>query len=115
LTAQHIAAAVLLGVTVCCCWVGALGMWRMREPVQALHYLAVPGSVGGVAMAAAVLLQTGLRQTALKALLIAVVLLSINSVVSHATARAFRLRRSGHRDDDDLLGFDEIPVQGKTR
>jgi multisubunit Na+/H+ antiporter MnhG subunit len=87
----------------------------MREPVQALHYLAVPGSVGGVAMAAAVLLQTGLRQTALKALLIAVVLLSINSVVSHATARAFRLRRSGHRDDDDLLGFDEIPVQGKTR
>ena len=24
------------------CWLGVLGMWRMREPMQALHYLALP-------------------------------------------------------------------------
>jgi multisubunit Na+/H+ antiporter MnhG subunit len=114
-TIQHIAVEILLGITVLCCWIGVLGMWRMPEPMQALHYLAVPGSVGGVAMAAAVLVQTGVKQTGLKALLIAAVLLSINSVVSHATARAFRLRRAGHRDDDDLLGFGEAGQQDEGR
>ncbi len=116
MTAQHIAVAALLGLTVACCWIGSLGMWRMREPVQALHYLAVPGSVGGVALAAAVLVQTGLKQTGLKALLIAAMLLGINSIVSHATARAFRLRRSGDDiNEKDPLGFGEIPIEGESR
>ena len=28
------------------CWLGVLGMWRMREPMQALHYLALPAVCG---------------------------------------------------------------------
>ena len=112
MSTQHTAVAVLLGVAVACCWLGVLGMWRMRTPVQALHYLAVPGSMGVTALAAAVLVQTGVGQAGLKALLIAAVLLAINSVVSHATARALRLREAGRRDEKDLLGFGEAPPRG---
>lgn len=115
MTVQDIAVEILLGITVLCCWIGVLGMWRMPEPMQALHYLAVPGSVGGVAMAAAVLVQAGVKQTGLKALLIAAVLLSINSVVSHATARAFRLRRAGSLDENDRLGFGEANPRGEKQ
>ena len=87
---------VLLGVTVLCCWVGVLGMLRMREPIQAMHYLAIPATVGMAALTAAVLSETGLGSLAVKTALITVVLLGINSVVTHATGRAFRTRELGH-------------------
>ena len=80
-----------------CCTVGALGMVRMREPIQALHYLSLPASVGVVALAAAVWVEKGPGQLSLKTTLIAGVLLAINSVTAHATARAFRVREMGRK------------------
>jgi multisubunit Na+/H+ antiporter MnhG subunit len=96
---------VLLGSLVISCWLGVLGMWRMREPIQALHYLALPVWGATIFLAAAVFLQTGNGQAAWKTLLICLVLLAINSVVAHATARAFRVRELGHwqpRDGDPI-------------
>lgn len=90
------AEAVLLGVVVLACWLGVLGMWRMREPTQALHYLSLPASAGSIALTAAVFLEQGGNQAFWKTLLITFVLLAINSVVTHATARAFRARELGH-------------------
>ena len=96
---------VLLGLLVTSCWLGVLGMWRMRKPIQALHYLALPVWGATLFLTAAVFLQTGKGQAAWKTLLICLVLLAINSVVAHATARAFRARELGHwqpRDGDSI-------------
>ncbi len=96
---------VLLGLTVLTCWIGVIGMLRMREPTPALHYLALPATIGVVALTAAVFVETGPSSAAFKTLLIAAVLLAINSVVAHATARAFRTRELGHwepRDGDPM-------------
>ncbi len=84
-------------------------MVRMREPMQALHFLALPASLGIVAVALATWLQTGWSQVALKTTLIAAILLLFNSVVTHATARAFRLRALGHLEatDPKALQFEE--------
>jgi monovalent cation/proton antiporter MnhG/PhaG subunit len=92
----HVTLEVLLSVVVLLCWLGALGMWRMKEPTQALHYLSLPATGGAIFLAVAVFLSQGSSQAAWKALLIAGILLASNSVVTHATARAFRTRKLGH-------------------
>ena len=105
MTPRAIVEAVLLAIVVLSCWLGALGMWRMREPMQALHYLSLPASIGAVALTVAVFVATGNSQDSWKTLLITIILLAINSVVTHATARAFRARELGHwepRDGDPI-------------
>ena len=97
-------ASLLVGV-VLSCWLGVLGMWRMREPIQALHYLALPAAVGCVFLTVAMFVAQGSTQISWKTLLIAAVLFAFNSIVAHATARAFRTRELGHwepRDGDPL-------------
>jgi multisubunit Na+/H+ antiporter MnhG subunit len=99
------AEAVLLGGTVLSCWIGAAGMWRMREPMQALHFLSLPACAGSVFLTAAIFVRTGNSQASWKSVLICVVLFAINSVVTHGTARAFRTREAGHwepRPEDGL-------------
>ncbi len=99
--------AALLLFAAACCWAGVLGMVRMREPLEALHYLALPASLGIVAVAAACWLETGASQVAFKTTLIAAVLLLFNSVVTHATGRAFRLRQLGHAASNDPGVFED--------
>lgn len=86
-------------------WIGVAGMLRMKTPTQALHYLAVPGTVGMGALVLAIFLEIGAHAAAWKSVLIAIALLGINAVVAHATARAFRVRDEGswqHRHGDDM-------------
>lgn len=101
MNASTIALAVLLGFVVLCCWLGVIGMWRMREPTQALHYLSLPSTVGAVALVVAVGLTDGPNQAFWKTLVIAFILLALNSVVTHATARSFRARDLGHWEPQD--------------
>ena len=97
MTSPHsIAVLVLLGVTVTCCCLGALGMIRMRDPFQALHYLALPATIGMGALTCAVFVQTGMSPASWKCIVILMVLLATNSVGTHAAARAFRTRQLGH-------------------
>jgi monovalent cation/proton antiporter MnhG/PhaG subunit len=105
--ASTLAQAALLAFVVLCCWLGVLGMWRMREPTQALHYLSLPSTVGVVALVAAVGLADGPNQAFWKTLAAACILLATNSVVTHATARAFRARDLGHWEpcDGDPIEF----------
>lgn len=86
----------LLGGIVLACWLGVIGMWRMRRPTEALHYLSLPTVVGGVLLTAAVFAETGVSSAGWKMAAIAVILVSFNAVVAHATARAFRVREAGH-------------------
>ena len=82
---------ILLGVIVLSCWIGSAGMWRMKEPIQALHYISLPGSLGVIALSIAVFVEAGNSQASWKTLLIAIIVLGFNAVVGHATGRAFRV------------------------
>jgi multisubunit Na+/H+ antiporter MnhG subunit len=92
---------VLLSAVVLLCWLGVSGMWRMKEPIQALHYLSLPATAGAILLTIAVLVSQGLGQAFWKTLLIAAILMASNSVVTHATARAFRARELGHWEPID--------------
>ena len=96
MTARIVIEAILLAAIVLLCWLGVLGMWRMKESMQALHYLSMPATVGAILVMIAVFVAQGPAQAAWKAVLIALILLATNSVVTHATARAFRARELGH-------------------
>lgn len=93
---RHTFILALLAAMVFWCWVGAIGAWKMREPTQALHYLALPASIGAVLLTISIIMETGWDSTAAKMILICVVLLATNSIGNHAIARAFRVRRLGH-------------------
>ena len=96
MNAKSLIEAILLAGVVLFCWLGVLGMLRMREPMQALHYLSLPACLGSIFLTVAVFVETGSSNTAWKTLLICVLLLAVNSVVTHAIARAFRTRELGH-------------------
>lgn len=110
--------SILLALTALSCWLGAIGTVRMKEPMQALHYLSLP-VVGSILLTAAVFVETGSSQAAWKTLFITIMLLAVNSVVTHATARAFRMRALGHWEprDGDPIEFvrDTTPRQERTR
>lgn len=107
MTARAIAEVALLTIVVLTCWLGVIGMWRMREPTQALHYLSLPSTVGAIVLTIAIFVGIGPNQAAWKMLLIAGVLFATNSIVTHATARAFRARDLGHWEpmDGDPMEF----------
>ncbi|WP_419805232.1 cation:proton antiporter [Terriglobus sp.] len=96
MTAWTLAQAVLLGIVVLSCWLGVLGTWRMRDATQSLHFITLPATAGAVALTAAVFIATGNGITAWKTVLIAIVMITLNSVGMHASARAFRARQLGH-------------------
>jgi monovalent cation/proton antiporter MnhG/PhaG subunit len=105
----------LLGLVVVACWLGVIGMLRMHEPTQALHYLTLPATVGVFALVLGVFLETGPAFAAFKTLLIAVILFAINAVVTHATARAFRTRELGHWQPQDGDPIEFVPSTHHTQ
>ena len=94
--AASTAVDVLLGITAAACWLGALGMVRMRTPYQALHYLGVPAILGLASLTIAVWVETGFSQAMWKCAIIFAVMVAANSVGTHAAIRAFRQREKGH-------------------
>lgn len=105
----------LLGLTAAACWLGALGMIRMRDPFQALHYLGIPATVGMGSLTLAVFIETGWTQASWKCAIILAILLAANSVGTHAAARAFRAREKGHWEPEpgdpeiEFLGAESPP------
>ena len=90
-----IAVAILLGIAVlstgiCCC-----ALLLFRDLFQRLHYLSVVTTTSTLALLAAVVIKEGAGQAAIKTILVFLVLLLVNAVVSHATARAARVRELG--------------------
>jgi monovalent cation/proton antiporter MnhG/PhaG subunit len=98
-----------LAITVLCCWTGALGAWRMREPTQALHFLSVPAGLGAIFLTIAVYLEIGWNSTTAKTIVICIILIVTNSVGTHATARAIRKRKLGHWEPRKEDGVEFVP------
>ena len=80
-----LASAVFLAVA------SVLGMMSMRDPYQKMHYLAPPASLCAIFITVAIFLQRGLKPGSFKAVFVTVVLVGMNTVVTHAAARAFRI------------------------
>lgn len=97
---RSLAVAVLLtvgvGVELACC----LGVLVMRGAYDKLHYTAPATTIGSLAIALAVVVEESLSQAGIKALLIFATLLAANPVLTHATARAARVRQLGRWQPD---------------
>ena len=95
MTARQVAVAALLtlgvGVELVCC----VGVLVMRDAYDKLHYTAPATTIGSLAIAAAVVVSESFSQAGIKALLVFLALLVTNPVLTHATARAARVRQLG--------------------
>lgn len=90
---REAATAILLAVGVAGFAMTSLGLLLNDDLFDQIHFLAPASLVGAVAIPAAVLVHTGFSQDGVKAILIAILLFVSNPVLSHATARAGRIRR----------------------
>jgi multisubunit Na+/H+ antiporter MnhG subunit len=82
--------AVVIGVLSC------LGLLAVRDAFDGLHYSAPASVVSPVLIAVAIVIEDGLgSQAAIKAILVALLLIVLNTVLVHATARAARIRTAG--------------------
>jgi multicomponent Na+:H+ antiporter subunit G len=92
---RGIAVSVLLVVGVGATLVSCVGVLAMRNAYDRLHYTAPASTIAPVAIAAAVVLEERFSAAGTKAVLVALVLLMTNPVLTHATARAARIRQFG--------------------
>ncbi|HLK33538.1 MAG TPA: monovalent cation/H(+) antiporter subunit G [Terriglobales bacterium] len=111
MSAATLAVEVLVWVAVITCLVCCLGLVVMKDFFERLHYMATVSTVATVALLAAVVIEQGWGQAAIKMSLIVIVLLVMNAVLTHATARAARVRNLGHwqpAEGEKIAGLDEI-------
>ena len=87
--------AVLLGVAVVAVLISCLGMLVMRDALDQLHFTAPAATIAPVAVAVAVLVEEPFSSAGVKAVIVAVLLIITTPVLSHATARAARIREHG--------------------
>lgn len=83
-------------------------MLRMKDEYQMMHFLSPPASVSAILITIAIFLQQGRKPESFKMLFLALVLLMMNAVVTHATARAFRWRET--RNDWEPRDGKEVPI-----
>jgi multicomponent Na+:H+ antiporter subunit G len=90
---NDIVVGVLLVIGVSGFAVTSIGLLLSDDLYEQIHFLAPGSLVGAVAIPAAVVVHDGFSQAGAKAILIAILLFFSNPVLSHATARAGRIRR----------------------
>src|ERR1051325_7208033 len=116
MSAPTIAVEGLVWVAVATCLICCLGIVVMKDFFERLHYMATVSTVATVALLAAVVIEQGWCQAAIKMSLIVVVLFLMNAVLTHATARAARVRSSGHwqpAEGEKIAGLSQIAGGGK--
>lgn len=98
MSAADIATAVLLVLVILSAAISALGVILARDFYERLHYLSIVATAGVWSLAAAVLVKKSINEAGIKTVMIAAVVCFANSVQSHFTARAGRLRQYGNLD-----------------
>ena len=96
----QLAIDVLLALGCLTAVLSALGVMVMKDLYERLHYLAPFADVSMCCFALAIVLDKHFSQAGIKAVLIAVVLFVMNAVLTHATARAARVRQFGRWVED---------------
>jgi len=100
MTASAWAIDVLLLVSLVITLFSCIALAAVRDFFNRLHYLAPVTTVSITLLVIAVTVKYGWGQATIKTLLVWFVLLLINSVLTHATARAARVRELGHWTPD---------------
>lgn len=101
---QQIVVDVLVGVAVTLNLLSAVGALVMKDAYQRLHYLAPPSSLCPLLLTIALFIGEPDHQAGFKMLLVLLLVNAINGVVTHATARAARIR-------DNLPWGDQTPEE----
>lgn len=101
MTGREVVVAVLVGLGVTVEILCAVGVLVMRNPFARLHYLGPASTLGPLLLAVAVLVDQSPAEARIKAVLIALVLLVIGPVVTHATAQAAWVRQQNRLDVQD--------------
>jgi monovalent cation/proton antiporter MnhG/PhaG subunit len=96
MNAHQLAIEVLLWIAVVSIAVSVLGMLLMKDFFEKLHYMGTVAAISAGCILAAVCLQEGWGQAAIKTILVFAIGLLMNAVLTHATARAARVRNLGH-------------------
>jgi multicomponent Na+:H+ antiporter subunit G len=91
----EVVVAVLLGIGVASILLSCTGVLLMRDALDRLHFTAPASTIAPVCLAAAVLVEEPLSSAGIKAVLVAVLIVVTTPVLTHATARAFRIRQEG--------------------
>ena len=105
-----VAVAVLLSLGVGSVLFSCLGVLVMREPLDRLHFTAPANTLAPAFFAAAVLVEEPLSGAAFKAVLTGAIVVLTAPVLTHATARAARVRSEGRfRARPDELARREQP------
>jgi monovalent cation/proton antiporter MnhG/PhaG subunit len=99
-SAATIAVEVFLGIAVLSAWVCCIGILIMPNFYERLHYLATVTTISAFSILIAVVIEEGWGQATGKTILTCVLLLLVNAIVTHATARAARVRTLGHWSTD---------------
>lgn len=95
MTIHAIVVDVLLAVAVAVALASCIGVAVMRDPFQRLHFISPPATVSIALFSIAAFLDEKDASAAGKTLLIGLFLTMVNAVVTHATARALRIRQNG--------------------
>jgi multicomponent Na+:H+ antiporter subunit G len=85
--------AVFLALGVLSFVATALGLLVDRDVYNRVQYTYPGSTVGVVSIVAALLVHEGFSQAGIKSILIGLILFWTNPILSHATARAARIRR----------------------
>jgi multicomponent Na+:H+ antiporter subunit G len=86
---------VLLAFGAATVLLSCVGLLVMRDALDRLHFTAPAATIGPVLIAAAVLVEEPLSSAGVKAVIVAVLIVVTTPVLSHATARAARIREHG--------------------
>lgn len=86
-----VALTLLVSLTIFC----SLGLFAMRTSYERLHFITPPAAVGSFLLTIAVFVAEPELVAGLKTLFVALLLVFSNAIVSHATARAMRIRELG--------------------
>jgi monovalent cation/proton antiporter MnhG/PhaG subunit len=116
LNAQQIAVAALLAAGAASTLFSAIGVLVVRDFYERIHYMAPAATLGVIAIAVAVIVEEGASIASVKAILIALVVLLLNPVLSHATARAGRIRRLEQwepRPGEEMMGLQREKKRGQ--
>jgi multicomponent Na+:H+ antiporter subunit G len=111
MNAPTLAVEVLVWVAVVTSLLCCLGIVVMKDFFERLHYMATVSTIASVALLIAVVIEHGWGQAAIKMSLIVVVLFLMNAVLTHATARAARVRDLGHwqpAPGEKIAGLDQL-------
>ncbi len=120
----QIAIDVLLAVGALITLLSSIAVATRKDLYEALHYLAPPATIAIGCFTLAILLDKRLSQAGVKALIVLVVLLFMNAILTHATARAARVRQFGCWESDvtevrgnldtSTAGLDSRPLVDST-